>query len=98
MNFFADSKAAATCVADFWDQAADEIPVQHGSRRLSELKKMAVYWAHHLLKNFGAGVPGMTRDGRWHKLAGVLHGNEVSFDYLRHAKSHFAAANGAVTA
>jgi hypothetical protein len=80
---FADSTAAAARAAAFWEHAADVLPVPP-NRRLADSKKLAVYMAQHLLKIFGSGNSGTTRNATWHQLAEILYGEAVSFEYLRH--------------
>jgi hypothetical protein len=70
-------------LVDAYGQIADAIPVPKGSQRQRESKKVAVYMAHWLLTLFGDAPPGMSRDGRWHKLADTLYDGKVDFSYLR---------------
>ena len=80
-----DSGDQARRTADAYDLVADRIPVPKGSRRQKESKKIAVYMAHRLLTLFGSRAHGMTREGTWHQLAGVLYGDtdSIDFSYLR---------------
>ena len=59
-----------------------------GSSRVSLAKFNAVHFAYHLLANFGKGPPGLSREGPWHRLAGILFGdvNADLFEYLEYYK------------
>jgi hypothetical protein len=77
------SIAAAKRMAAEYEQGAAEIRVPKGGSLRSEQKKLAVEYAWILLRNYGARPPGLTKGGRWHQLAKILHEDDVSFEILR---------------
>jgi hypothetical protein len=67
--------------------------VRKGSPRVSNARIMAVDAAYILLRKYGRLPPRVGgREGRWHRLARVLLGNEQAdlFDYLKRSSPYLA--------
>jgi hypothetical protein len=70
-----------------YEKLAATIAVRANSAKQRDtVKEIAVISAHGLLMGFNGAQPGVTRGGRWHKLAAILAGktaDESLFDYVK---------------